>query len=47
MHVTGLDLDCGVYFPQFLESSVMQGKVEEEMDTALEKLCDTNEAWIL
>ena len=39
MHVTGLDLDCGVYFPRFLESSVMQGKVkEEEIDTALKKL---------
>ncbi|XP_022764445.1 beta-xylosidase/alpha-L-arabinofuranosidase 1-like [Durio zibethinus] len=35
----GLDLDCGAYYPNHLESSVRQGKVrEEEIDTSLKNL---------
>ena len=39
MNVTGLDLDCGDYYPIYLEKSVRQGKVREaEIDTALNYL---------
>ena len=39
MHVTGLDLNCGDYYPIYLENSVRQGKVREaEIDTSLNYL---------
>lgn len=35
----GLDLDCGIYYPNFTHNAVKQGKVQvKNIDTALENL---------
>ncbi|KAJ4842613.1 hypothetical protein Tsubulata_025130 [Turnera subulata] len=39
LHGTGLDLDCGEFYPRYVEGSVQQGKVREaEIDKSLKYL---------